>query len=310
MNEDLRLTISWESFSQELKKKIEHAEDLMKRKNNIKTENDLEDLKAGIKSWSEEGHAFLKQAFTVERHQYENDFRNARKHRFDPPNKDKSLEQRLRETLEDLQIKKNDLWGTERILSVCDYTINKNNYVLSERKKYSTEEKLEFLLSKLYDLYDENSYPIRLIFVGNGIPLFTSYEDRELATFLEQGGYISFSNGPAGLSAQLTINGRLYVEEKRKSFTEDYNNINVSSEELNEKIDQVIYELKKQGLGQEILYNEIEELKALYLKLNKKNWGQLLKGKLVDIGLSQMVDKDVLKVIYEKITSQELHLPA
>lgn len=83
----------------------------------------------------------------------------------------------------------------------------------------------------------------------------------------------------------------------------------MSSEEMNAKVDSIVTELRKLGLGQEIIYNEIEELKDLYIKLNKKHWTQTLKGKLVDIGLSQVLDKDVLKEIYQQLTNHPFKLP-
>ena len=66
--------------------------------------------------------------------------------------------------------------------------------------------------------------------------------------------------------------------------------------------------LIKQGFGQEILFNELQELKDLYPKLNKKNWGQILKGKLVDLGISQIINQEMAEMIFKGLTEQVLHL--
>lgn len=308
MGDNLSLVIDWKDFDEQITSRQELANVLIAKKPSIKTAEQLEAITAEIEQWMEETHSFLKNSFNKDRHVFENDFKNARKHRFNIGSGDQPIEQKVRETFEDLSIKKNDLYGTQRILSATDQIINKNTHLLEMRKKYSTEEKLDFVLNKLYDLYDDSSYPIKLLLTGNGVPLATAYEDRELASFLEQSGYIGQSNGPAGISAQLTVQGRLYVEGKRKATRENYDDIKMSPEELAGKIDHIIHELNKQGLGQEIIFNEIEELKELYTQLNKKNWGQIVKGKLFDIGTSQALDIETLGFIYEKLTSHHLNL--
>lgn len=88
----------------------------------------------------------------------------------------------------------------------------------------------------------------------------------------------------------------------------NYDVINQSQEKLNSKIEEIIELLTKQGFGQEILFNELQELKELYPKLNKKNWGQVLKGKLVDLGIAQVINQEVAETIFKGLTEQVLRL--
>jgi len=88
----------------------------------------------------------------------------------------------------------------------------------------------------------------------------------------------------------------------------DYNKITESQKEINNKIDEIIETLKEQGFGQEILFNELQELKELYQKLNKKNWGQVLKGKLIDLGFAQIINQEIAESILTGLTNQVLRL--
>ena len=88
----------------------------------------------------------------------------------------------------------------------------------------------------------------------------------------------------------------------------DYESITTSQKELNTKIEEIGETLKKQGFGQEILFEELQELKILYPKLNKKNWGQILKGKLIDLGLSEVINREVAANIFQELTDQVLRL--
>ena len=78
---------------------------------------------------------------------------------------------------------------------------------------------------------------------------------------------------------------------------------------INKKIDELFIKLEKLGYGQQIIFDELEELKDLYLTLNKQNWAQLVKGKIIDLGLSQVISVDVMKIIYESITNDILRIP-
>ena len=60
-------------------------------------------------------------------------------------------------------------------------------------------------------------------------------------------------------------------------------------DELSIKIDELLEGMKRNDAGFEVIFNELEELKESISKLDKKNWKQLLKGKLVDL----MTDKSV-----------------
>jgi len=110
------------------------------------------------------------------------------------------------------------------------------------------------------------------------------------------------------LTIQLTAKGKIYVEKLEKKRPTDYSHIDKSKKELDRKIDEVKNELWKLGLGQEIIFEELEELKSLYTKVDKKTWGQVLKGKLIDLGLSELISTDTMNFIYKELTNEILRL--
>ena len=101
-----------------------------------------------------------------------------------------------------------------------------------------------------------------------------------------------------------------YMPSEVESFSASQTQEDFSEEEkikINKKIDEVLSKLQELQVGQEVIFNEIEELRGL-LSLDKKNWKQVLKGKLVDLGLGKILDTDTLEWIYKKLTDENLNL--
>lgn len=75
--------------------------------------------------------------------------------------------------------------------------------------------------------------------------------------------------------------------------------------ELNDRIDRVLNELEKLGMGQEILFEEIESLKEKGKKISKKDLGLMLIGQLVSFG-SGKIDSETIKYVFENITGIDI----
>ena len=90
----------------------------------------------------------------------------------------------------------------------------------------------------------------------------------------------------------------LAIEDSENAFDYEEEAIN------NEKLDQIISELSKLRTGQELIYddliNEIEELKELY-HLGKKTWGQILKGKALEMFLKGVANELIIKQLIELV---------
>lgn len=71
--------------------------------------------------------------------------------------------------------------------------------------------------------------------------------------------------------------------------------------ELHNKLNEILDKLEEQGFGQQIIFEEIEDLKN-HFNLGKKNWFQLLKGKVVDLTLKEVLKKTIVKEIYNTLS--------
>lgn len=71
--------------------------------------------------------------------------------------------------------------------------------------------------------------------------------------------------------------------------------------ELQSRLNEIIKNLEKLGYGQEIIFEEIDSLKS-HFNIGKKNWFQLLKGKLIDLTLEKVIEKTIVSSIYDTLT--------
>lgn len=166
-------------------------------------------------------------------------------------------------------------------------------------------EKKDFILKKLNLVFNDNYYSLSKILDLNNIENRQG-ETRELAEDLAKRGYVILfsqydNNGDDYV--KLSVKGASYIERKTSKKVKKK-----SQEEIDEKIEKITEMLIKLGYGQEIIFNEMEEIRNLYSKLNKKNWSELVKGKLIDLGLSQVINKETISKIFETLIDQKLQL--
>jgi hypothetical protein len=303
----MKLSVKWEDFASQIDNFATEAKIISDTENSVQNELQLDTLKIDIKAWTTKCYEYLKSSFDSENNEFASSFYSARRDRYSLGYQKSDFNQIKKEICEDFNEKVSTLLYYKRILSISDAIIKSDIVELTNRNNYTTEQTLELILEKLYDLFDNHYHSVTMILEGNGIALRRHGEDRELLKVLEENGYVS-SLHSREVAGQLTISGKMYVEEKRKTYKENYNDINKSQEEIDRQIDEIIEKLTNLGYGQEIIFDEIQELKDLYSTLNKKNWGQIVKGKLVDLALAKLIEADTLSFIYEKLTNHTLRL--
>lgn len=159
-----------------------------------------------------------------------------------------------------------------------------------------SEKKTQTLLALYERKFDGNYYDISTLLDKWGISVSLS-EAIQIGEALENEGFINLAATKDGASAFITGEGVESVEEYDFFHTGD-KSADFSQEELvilNQKLDEMLERLSKLELGQQITYddlkNEVDELRELTKVINKKNWFQLLQGKLVSIGLGKLADK-------------------
>ena len=75
--------------------------------------------------------------------------------------------------------------------------------------------------------------------------------------------------------------------------------------ELHDRINSVLEKLEKLGFGQEIIFEEIEQLKGKSKKISKKDLKMMLIGKIVSFGMGK-IDTELAAQIFEEITNVDL----
>lgn len=102
-----------------------------------------------------------------------------------------------------------------------------------------------------------------------------------------------------------------YISESQSHSANDYFS-KKEVEEFSEKLDDLFQNQLYNLLidirnGQEIIFEEIQDLKEQLKSLKKKNWGELLKGKLFDLSLSKIISLEGFSLFYEIITGDKLN---
>jgi len=297
----------WDLFKKDIEEYILKAQSLILDYSRSKTQEQYNEFEEKFKELKGQVVEYLTNSFDDENSSYANSIKYSNSNRYSIGNQQKHISELVQKKTEDCSSLYKNLEYYLRILAISDAVVRHDEIDLEERRKFDTDDKLELILEKLNQLYDDSYYPISTIMEGNGIVLGRYDEERELAKALENRGYIRCMKARI-ITAQITLDGRRYIEKKLKKEVTDYSKINNSQEELNNKIDEILEILKAQNFGQEVLFNELEELKELYGTLGKKNWGQVLKGKLIDLGLAQVINKDVMEQIFTELTDQVLRL--
>ncbi len=98
-----------------------------------------------------------------------------------------------------------------------------------------------------------------------------------------------------------------YLSESQSYNAKDYFSKKEISE-FSEKIDNLSFGdlLNDVRLGQEILFEELQDLKDQLGSLKKKTWGEFLKGKLVDLTLTEILIPKAFSIIVKVLTGEDL----
>lgn len=306
MINSMQLTKNWSQFQSELHDLIENANQILTL--STISENELLNFKKEFFTWDNSVKDWLKHSF-VESNSYLNEFRESGTNIYNIPGHNINLPQEFKIIEGKIKSKIEYLLYNERIWSVCDKMVCPEEIDLTERANFKIKQKKELLLKKLYTIHDDHYYPVKELLDGNGIKSKSQTEADDIVRLLKEEGLVD-SQGYLGgsVNAKLTIEGISWVEDMEEIHKENYNDIQFDFQEMSKKLDDIVENLNKANIGNEILFDELQELKELYKTLNKKNWGQLLKGKLLDAVLSKVVDLATVSTIYEHLTQHKLKL--
>lgn len=98
-----------------------------------------------------------------------------------------------------------------------------------------------------------------------------------------------------------------YFRESKIKQENDY----FSREEISvisDNYDSLKSQILKLEYGQEIIFNETDEIKELITGLNKKNWTELIKGKFRDLIISKVISLETAELLIKTITGEHISL--
>ncbi|WP_276366172.1 hypothetical protein [Chryseolinea sp. H1M3-3] len=162
-----------------------------------------------------------------------------------------------------------------------------------QERNITSKEKRIAILKGLYERkFDGKIYDLRPF-----LPTATLTELYQIAKALENDGLIKMVASKDSVHGEITLSGVEVIDaeetdlayQPKDKFNPD------ESRTLKAKIDELGDRLSRMEVGQQITYDdlihELEELKKLVDVLGKKNWLQILKGKLVDAGFGVIADQ-------------------
>jgi len=300
----MKLVIKWGEFKCQLKEFIKEVDRLLDLKNGGKNTYDVETFLKVSNNWVRNCHNYLKLSFDDINNEYAQNFITAKPYNSYLKNENRDLISKIENVFEDLKTKRNSLNYTLRILSVSDIVIEPKLVDKQIRTEYTNYEISDLILDKLYHLYDNHFYPVQAILRGNGIKFSNTDELDELIKLLEKNSYINAIYSRS-VNAQLSLKGRKHVEKKRRFELIDKFYFSSNQELLNEEISELDNNANKTELGKTRLVKELKEMKSLYHKLNKKNWPESLKDKLIDLEIANLINRDAMKRIYQSMTNDD-----
>lgn len=198
-----------------------------------------------------------------------------------------------------IELTKKNIKLVQQYISICDSLNGKDVPHI-----YSIQDKIDFILEKLNDLRSESYHSVETILKLNDID-FNAGEPAEIAVLLTKKGYVQKKDqyNDDRDTIKITVKGSAFIERKIKSKL-NAKTKKKADNDLNKKIDEVIERLVKLGYGQEIIFEELEEMRDLQTKLPKKSWAQLLKGKLIDLAVAQVINKEVATNVFKFLTNE------
>lgn len=98
-----------------------------------------------------------------------------------------------------------------------------------------------------------------------------------------------------------------YISESKSYNSADYfSKLEISK--FNNKLNDLEKEITKLGFGQEIIFDEIQELNELLKNLKKKNWSEILKGKLINLVISKAISIEAMEMALKFITGDDIKI--
>jgi predicted nucleotide-binding protein len=274
MTKPFNLVISKQEFEKEVANLIAKAVAIEVR--TITEEAELDPYRIDVRNWIDEVSTFLHVSFT----KYDNfiafEFDEVKINSFFLQLKKREVSHVADMIKKALRTKSEALTHILKVLDVCDAIMRPEEIDLEKRAKFRVEEKLTLIMEKLYHLQGEYLYPVWQILTGNGIPMASLNDARDLTILLEQNGYAEMGHSEIGeICARLTMKGIMEIErtqtkkpQKNKKMSETRVFISHGQSHLWKDVDRFI----SQKLEYEtvILSEQINRGRTIFEKLEEE----------------------------------------
>ncbi|MEE1898101.1 hypothetical protein GN157_00430 [Flavobacterium rakeshii] len=177
-------------------------------------------------------------------------------------------------------VEKEAIAYSNKIMNVVINVTNVKNQLDSKLYSFTRDRDKLYFLRVLQETIRQKKVNHEKVCKGNGC---TEVEDYETILFVIEQEHES-------------INRYFEPEIKREDDFSVDEQIN-----LHNKINEVLDHLSSLKMGQEIIFDEIDTLRQ-HFNLGKKNWFQLLAGKLFTLMTDKLIDETVVKDIYQQLS--------
>lgn len=202
------LKVKWIDFKSQIDKYIIEGEVLLEKYKSSRSEEEFTELKDAKQSWENTVISFVKKSFEPEHINFANEFKAQKGYNLGMK---LGIDQKIKNTIQALKDEINGLDYYLKILFISDAIVRPDEIDLNERENLDTEDILDLILSKLYDLYkDEKYHSIKWILEGNGVKL-NHGEEWDYGRMLENRGLIDSMNGRE-VNAKLKLEGKYAIE--------------------------------------------------------------------------------------------------
>ncbi len=194
------------------------------------------------------------------------------------------------------------------------------NPVLAEtRKSISIKGKKYLILSKLKQTGTKEMYNVVDLLWASGVEPDVD-EVADLLEGMERNDFVKrLPSGAYRMFGSITTAGLEYLEEleeeQKQAKEENFAGREAYAtkediKQMNKRLDEVMEWLKRNDMGNEVLFNELEDMKEMSGKIDNKNWWDLVKGKIFNAVVEKAIEQlpDIAKVAFNDL-AHRIDLP-
>lgn len=166
MEQSIILKISFLEFKEKFEKQI--SEGIEFRDSKFSSSNDLPIFESYCNRWNEQNLKLFEEYLSPKNNKFYKYYSNAKKSIFKIANQQQNVQNLYKHIRSDIRIKIDTLETIINLIKVSDIILSPDGKLIEQRKNFTTREKLDLILKKLNQIYDDKYYSLEDILTGNG----------------------------------------------------------------------------------------------------------------------------------------------